>query len=162
MRDWLLDVPGVETSVSGGGVELRLLPWVSRHLQRLFQEAGGLDERAQRPRPLRCSTQRDARLGRDRFAFGTVGLGLVGRNVMLGQRPGDPLVVEGLEVARRRDVQPPPVALRERAVRHLADESLHEAVLALLGRARIRVEREHLAPHQPAQPRERLPRAPGR
>ena len=37
------------------------------------------------------------------------------------------------EVARRGDMHPPPIALGERPVGDLADESLDEPVLALFG-----------------------------
>ena len=83
-------------------------------------------------RAVRRTAQRHPGLGGDRGALRSVRLGPVGRQVVLGQGAGDALVVERLEVARRRDVHPPSIALGERPVGDLADEPLDEPVLAAL------------------------------
>ena len=121
--DRFLDEPRKEPGIAGGRVELRLLDRIGRDLERLLEEPRGLQERAERPGTFRRAAQRHAGLRGDRSPLRPVGLRLVRRNVVLGQRAGDPVIVERLEVARRRDVQPPPVAPRERPVRHLAHEA---------------------------------------
>ena len=103
-------LPAIIAASAGGRVHRLAFVTIGRDLERLLEEAHGLDERAQRSRPLGRAAQRDPGLGGDRFALRPIGLGLVGGHVVLGQRPGDPLVVERLEVARRGEVQPPPIA----------------------------------------------------
>ena len=115
-----------------------------------------MHERAKRARPLCRATQGDARLGGHGRALGTVRLRPVRGDIVLGEGPGDALVLERLEVARRRDMHPPAVAPGERAVCDLADESLDEPVLAALGRPRIGLEGQHLAADEVAQPSDEL------
>ncbi len=143
----------IEARIKGGGAEGQLLGRIGRHLERLLEEAQRLDERAERPPPLRGAAECDPGLGRHRLALGTLGLRPVRRDVVLGQRTGDALVVERLEVARRGQVETPSVALRQRAVRNLAHEPLHEPVLPALRRTRVGFHGQHLAPHEPAQVR---------
>ena len=78
---------------------------------------------------------------------------LVGRDVVRGQRAGQLVVAERLEVARRGEVAGPPLALGQRAVGDLADERLDEAVLAALGAARVGLDVEQLAPDEAAEAR---------
>ena len=68
------------------------------------------------------------------------------------------------QVLGRGEVPRPALALRERLVGDVADEVLEEAVLAVLGRARVGLDAEHLLAHErreqrlelaPRQPRER-------
>ena len=70
-----------------------------------------------------------------------------------GRRYLDHLVLVGGEcpaqVLRRREMLRPALALRQRLVGDVADEVLEEAVLAVLGRARIRLDAEHLLAHEP-------------
>ena len=150
--DRLLDEPGVEAGFTGGGLELGFLAWVGRDLECLLQEPRGLEERTERPGTFRCASERHPCLCGDRGTLRSVRLSLVRRHVVLGQRTGDALVVERLEVARGGDVHPPPIALGEGPVGDLADEALDEPVLALFGRARIRLEREHLAADECPEP----------
>ena len=162
VRDRLLGQAGIHGRIASGRVELALLGGIGRDLERPLEETQGLDERAQRPRPLGRATQRDPGLGGDRVALRTIGLRPVGGDVVFGQRPGDALVVERLEVARSRQVEPAAVARGQGAVRDLSDEALDEAVLAPLRRPRVGLQREHLASHEAAQARRRPPRRSGR
>ena len=69
------------------------------------------------------------------------------------QHPGDLLVVKRLEVACRSQVQPAAVASGEGRVGHFADDCLHEAELAALGRARIGGHHQQLPTNELAQQR---------
>ena len=63
----------------------------------------------------------------------------------------DDLVLVGAEPAQvlgRGEVTRPPLVLRERLVGDVADEVLQEAVLAVLGRARVGLDAEHLLAHE--------------
>ena len=88
--------------------------------------------------------------------LGVVGVGnsLVGRqqvgcdhlrDLVLGERSG--------KLVRSSEVTALPVAPRERLVGDPAHEVLQEAVLAVLGRARIGLQREHLLAHERGQER---------
>ena len=154
--DLILEPAGLLGRVAGGRVQLALFVGIGGDLEGLLEEANGLRERPERSRSFRRPAQRDPSLRGDRVALGTLGLCLVGGHVVLGQGTGDALVVECLEVARGGKVQAAAVAAGQRPVRDLADEALDEAVLALLRRPRVDLEREHLAPHEVAQPRRDL------
>ena len=70
---------------------------------------------------------------------------------MAGQHTGQLVVAERLEVRAAARWRARPLAASERPVGDLADERLDEAVLAALGRARVGLDLEQLAPHQVAQ-----------
>ena len=151
--DRFFDQPGAEPGVAGGCVELLLLCWIAGHLERLLQEPRRLHEGAERSGAFRGAPKCHASLCGDRFALWTVRLGLVRRHVVLRQCASDPFVIEGLEVPRGGDVQAPPIAPCERPVGHLPDEALDEPVLALVGRPRVGIEGQHLAPDERPQSR---------
>ena len=77
---------------------------------------------------------------------------------MGGQRPGQLLVPERLEVPGDRQMTGPSLPAGERRVRHLPDEGLHEVVLAAFGAAWIRLHLEQLTPDQAAKPGRQLVR----
>ena len=79
-------------------------PRVARHLQRRCQRVDGLAERPERLGAIGRGQQRDPRLGRYRLAGRAVRGGAIGRDEMAGDHPGELLVAEGLEVARRRQM----------------------------------------------------------
>jgi hypothetical protein len=102
--------------------------------------------------PLGRSAEGDARLARDGVGLRTVIRRPMGIEVVRRKGTGQLLVAERLEVAGGGEVPRPPVSPGEHAVRDLADQRLHEAVLPPLGRAGVSILDEHLLPHQVAQP----------
>ena len=111
---------------------------------------------AQRGGPIGGAGQREASLGGDGIGLGAL-IGCFARGqVVVCERAGQLVLAEALEVTRGGQVTRASVAARQRAVRDLADERLDELVLPALGRARIGLEVEQLAPHEPAQPRLQL------
>ncbi len=70
---------------------------------------------------------------------------------MRGERAGQLVLAETLEEARRGEVAAPRSRLRQRPVGDLADERLDERVLAALGRPRVDVVDEQLAPDERAE-----------
>jgi hypothetical protein len=74
--------------------------------------------------------------------------------VVAGEYAGELLVAQRFEVARRREVPVTSGAPRQRAVGDLPEEAVDEAVLAVLRRALVRVERHQFLPGK--QPEARL------
>ena len=110
-------------------------------------------------RPIGRPGQGDPGLDRDRVRLGALGRRLVGGEVVRGEGAGQLVVAERLEVAGGRKVPGPPLALGQRAVGDLADQRLDEAVLAALGRARVGLDLEELAPDEGPEPRLELGRS---
>ena len=79
-----------------------------------------------------------------------LGIRFVGVDVVRGHDLCD-LVLLGERRAqerRCREVARPPLVARQRLVRDVADEVLQEAVLAVLGRARVGLQAQHLLAHE--------------
>ena len=68
----------------------------------------------------------------------------MGLDEVAGQLLGD-VLVECLEVTGGREVQRAPLGTRERVIRHLADQVLHEDQLAVARRVDLLVDRQQLA-----------------
>lgn len=72
---------------------------------------------------------------------------------MARQDAGELVIPERLDVPRRSEVPGLPISSGQRVVRHLADQRLHECVLATLRTAWIGLQGEQLAPDQAPKPR---------
>ena len=113
-------------------------------------------------RPVGGPAEGDPGLGGKGIGLRPGGCREVGVAVVCGQDPGQLVAVEGLEVARGREVARPTVLLRQRLVGDLADQPLDEDVLAALRRARIVIDGQDLASDEAPKSRlERLHRVPG-
>ena len=129
---------------------------------RLAQRVDRLAERAEAFRPVGGGDERDPRLRPDGITLRSVGCGVIGGDEVGCDGAGELLIVEGPEVAGRREVSGPTFAPRQRRVGDLADERLHEGMLAPRRRSRVGLDREDLAPYQRIEPRrERVRRLPG-
>ena len=135
--------------LTAGAVEqLGLLGGVRRDRERLLEELHGLVVRAEGGRPLGGPAERQARLAGERVRLGPLGRVGMGGQVVAGEGAGELVRPESLEEARRRQVAGLAVAAGEGGVGDLADEGLHEGILAALGAARIGVEHEQLAANE--------------
>ena len=108
---------------------------LGRDRQRLVEIGDGLVVCAQRCGPVRRAGEGEARLGGDRIGLRAGIRRLAGGEVVAGQRAGQLVVAERLVVAGHGQVAGAAVATGERAVGDLADQRLHELVLAALRRA---------------------------
>ena len=113
-------------------VKRRLLGGIMRHGHRLLEVGERLVAGVERACPVGGRDQGDARLDGQRIGLLAGARCLVGGQVMRGQNPGQLLAAEPLEVARRSEVELPPVGLGEVLVGDLAHEGLHEHVLPAL------------------------------
>src|SRR5258706_8347861 len=93
-------------------------------------------------------TQRDPGLRRERVGLRSLRRVAVRSEIVRRERSRQLVRAETLEVASGREMPRPPVAARQRVVGDLPDQGLDERVLAPLGRARIRLQREQLAPDE--------------
>ena len=129
--------------------QVGLLRRIGRHVDRLSEEDDRLlvrpeCRRRDRPRPAGRSGPGPPSAS----ASGPSGRAVVGGDVVSGERAGQLVLASAFEEAGRGEVPGPAVAPGQRAVRDLADERLDEAVLAALGRSRVGLEREDLAPDE--------------
>ena len=131
-RDASLLLPGSVRRSGRPDEELDAVGVVAGHDERLFELLDRLVVRPERRGPLRRGGEREARLDGDGVRLGARLRGVVGRQVVRRERPGELLVAERLEVAGRGQVPRPAIASSERPVRDLADERLDELVLASL------------------------------
>jgi hypothetical protein len=132
-------------------VELGSLEGVDRDLQRAREEPQGLHVRVERRGPFTSRAQRQARLGGQRIGLRACGRGLVGQQVVVGDDGRDLLAAGSLEVAHGGQVSGAPLGSGEGPVRHLLEEALDEGVLPALGRARVDIETQDLAPNEPGE-----------
>ena len=107
----------------------------------------------ERDRPLGGGPQGDPGLAGERVRLGTLGRVRVGREVVPGEAAGDLVGLEALEEPGRGQVADLAILLRQGVVGDLADQGLDEGVLAMLGRARIGLAGEQLAPDERPQAR---------
>ena len=103
---------------------------------RLLQERDRLVGRAQRHRPVRRGTQRQACLRGQRVCLGALGRVLECGEVVAGERAGQLVAADALEVARRGQVALAAIRACQRVVGDLTDEALNERVLTALRRPR--------------------------
>ena len=132
--------------------ERRALGRIGRDGQRLVEVRDGLVVAAQRGCAVSRAGEGEACLARDRIGLRSRVRCLAGGEVVAGERAGQLIVTERLVVSRHSQVARAAIAARERAVRDLADERLHEFVLAPLRRLRIALEIEQLASGEVAEP----------
>jgi hypothetical protein len=154
----------LRSDVSAGGrrfhpgtvEQVGLLCRVWRHRERLDEERHRLVVGPEDGGPLRSPSQGKTRLAGQCVRLGTFGRVRVGRQVVSGEGSGELVRPEAFEEAGRSEVTDLAVAPRQRPVRDLADERLDERVLAALGRSRVGVQHEQLAPDEgPQVPDER-------
>ena len=112
----------------------------------------GLVVATERGRAVSRAGESEARLSRDRIGLGTRIRRLAGGEVVAGQRAGQLIIAERFVVPRHGEVPRASIATRQRAVRDLADEGLHELVLAALRRLRIALHIEQLSSGEVAEP----------
>jgi hypothetical protein len=134
----------------GALVQARLLVRLLRERGRLREVVLGLLTRGERGRALACPCEEIARALLDLRRVGIVRGCLVRRQVMRGEHLDD-LLLGGerlLDLRCGGEMAGLALALRERLVGDTTHEVLEEAVLPVLGRAWIGLDREHLLAHQ--------------
>ena len=146
----------------GGGlggqfVEDRLVRGLGRDAQRLLAEVECLLVRAQGCRPIRGRAQRDPGLAGQGVPLGTGGAVRVGGQVLAGEGTGELVGTQRLEVTRGREVARLAIGAGHHVVGDLADQRLHEPVLAALRRARVDVRAQELPLGERPQPDARGP-----
>ena len=150
---------------AGALSQRRLLERLDCEIGGTFEIAHGLLARGERGRPFAGTGEHRARLGAD-----------LGRVLVLGcgtRSPRRSATATTSAISCSAGPQPPPGGrrrrdaaacgpARERLVRDLAEQVLEEGVLPALRRPRIRLQREHLLPHERAQQRLELAPRPSR
>ena len=119
----------------------------------MLEERDRLLVGAQGGGPLGRCPQGDTGLGGNGVGLGSLGRVPVGGEVVAGEGAGGLVGPEALEETGRGEVTGLAVTLGEGVVGDLADERLDEPVLAALGRARVGLEGQELAPDERAQAR---------
>ena len=130
--------------------ERRPLPGIVGQVRRLCEVALRLTGGGEGLGPIAGADERRPRFRADVRSVGRLGVGLVGVDVVRRDHLGDLVLFRErcAQVFGRREVARPPLVSRERLVRHVADEVLQEAVLAVLGRADVCLQAENLLPDQ--------------
>jgi len=114
--------------------QVRGLRVIDGDVQRLLEERQRLPLAAQCRCPLGCATQGEPSLRGQGRRLVARGCCPIGREVVRGERAGELVVTDRLEEPRRSEVARAPVLQREGGVGDLADQRLHEGVLAPLRR----------------------------
>ena len=117
-------------------------------IERLAQVGHGLHLRPELLGAGRRRPEREPRLRPERLRLAALARRPVGGHVVGRERARELVVAEPLEVAGRREVPRPPVAEAERRVGDLPDEGLDERVLAALGRPRVDLDVDQVAPDE--------------
>src|SRR4029079_16346600 len=111
-----------------------------------------LGRRCERRGALARARQCVARLGTYLRSVVGVRKRFVSGDVVRRDHLGDLVLAEALlEVRRGGEMTCPPFAARKRLVRDVTDEVLKKTVLAMLGRARVGLERKHLLADEPCE-----------
>ena len=143
--------------------QLGPLARVVREPDRLRQVALRLAEGRERRGALARADERLVRLSPHLAGVGRLGIRLVRVDVVGGDHLGDLVLVRErrAQVRGRGEVAGTPLVPRQRLVGDVADEVLQEAVLPVLGRARVGLQAEHLLAHERGEQRLELARSRG-
>lgn len=144
---------GRRGALAGSLEELGFLGRIGRDREGLAQEGDGLFLRAEGGGARGGGLQRDPGLGGQRFGFRPLCGVLVRCEVVAGEGAGELVGAEALEEPGGSEVAALAISLGERVVGDLADEGLDERVLAAFGAARVRLQHQELAAHEPVQAR---------